>query len=85
MSFLKMWLVISESYSQESNIIELNLEHYNGPCHLTEVLFGTVSFSQGREIKKKLKKLGLGLRTNNKLNSEGRLEVRIETAPSWSW
>ena len=49
-----------------------------------EFLFGTVSFSEEREIKRNLKKkLGLhvGLRTNNKLNSEGWMEVRIETAP----
>ena len=64
--------------------MKLNLEHYNSPCHLMELLFGTVSFSEEREIKRNLeKKLGLhvGLRTNNKLNSEGWMEVRIETAP----
>ena len=41
-----MWLVIPESYSQgKIQIIKLNLEHYNSPCHLIELLIGTVSFN----------------------------------------
>ena len=52
-----MWLVISESYSRgKIQIIKLNLEHYNSPCHLMELLFGTVSFSEEREIKRNVKK-----------------------------